>query len=151
MIDKELLKYIPLYFGTRFLFIDKEEITILGYIENFCSHGFLHGEGKIWKPRSSIPDTNTYYEIDDISIGKFKLILTPLSDITDAEKSEYYALTKKINHISTNSFFRVDTPDSIKWMLLNSIDAFDLIGKNLAITHQRLKQYLDTVRKKTPL
>ena len=134
-MKEEILKYIPLYFGSRFFYRYPWGDAVIGKIENYCSHGFLHGTGirkDVGKPTPQDAD----YEIDFPNNGTFKIILANPEELSDSMKAEYYALTKKIKHINTNSFIRVDTPESLKWMLVNGVDAFNLIGSGLAVTQK---------------
>lgn len=133
-------EFIPLYFNCRFYCKYPSGETILGVIENYCKWGFLHGECRVKFPASNY--TFKYCEIDLTTPGIiFKLILTDPSELDDIQKKEYNCLTKKIKLGHEDTFTRVDTPDSIRWMLKNHVDAFDLISKGFAINKTQLANF----------
>lgn len=95
-------------------------------------------DGKLRKP---IKDKYDWYDIENIKTdGKFELILSSTWDLTTKQNREYLNLCFKIFDLKNDkSVCRyADTPLSMRYLFINHIDAFDLIGNNQAIDKKKV-------------
>jgi len=95
-------------------------------------------DGKLRKP---IKDKYDWYDIENIRTdGKFELILSSTWDLTTKQNREYLNLCFKIFDLKNDkSVCRyADTPLSMRYLFINHIDAFDLIGNNQAIDKKKV-------------
>lgn len=134
MANIDLIKYIPLYHGSWFGFkFNKSNKMIKGQIGVFCIYEnecTLHGDFLCnWGDKDSPTEVNT-------NEGELKLILKDPATMSDSMRYAYYQHTKSIIIHSENKSIRIDTPQSILFLLQNSIDAFDLLNQGIAVTYR---------------
>lgn len=125
--------YAHCYLGCDFTFTWPDGDWVEGRVELVNSTGFMCG--KVYK--SNVPWADNWYEINDFrESGDFKLRLRHPCDMTQKQKKIYKSLCYQVMGASGDkpTILRiVDTPQSLKFMFDNGIDAFDLIESGYAI------------------
>ena len=103
----------------------------------------MYGDGpKIWSGWSGFEKTDTYYYTDEerqhirmgphlFQVSKVRLLLRPLSDMTDKQKQ------RSTDHFGALLLLR---PESVRELLTEGFDLFGLIEAGLAIDKATLKQ-----------
>lgn len=71
--------------------------------------------------------------------GKFKLILRPLSNLTEEEKGHLLTLKQPITDGIHSVLIPVDTPESVLYLIKQGFDIFGLIEAGLAIDKNKMQ------------
>lgn len=125
--------YAHYYLGCDFRFTWHDGDWVEGKIELLSSNGFMCG--KIFKSNTMWIDN--WYDIDNFrEFGEFQLILRHQCDMTYKQKKKYKSLCYEVIDARNNPTVLlriVDTPESLKFLFDNGIDAFDLIESGHAI------------------
>lgn len=81
--------------------------------------------------------------IDEMTEGSvFKLILIRPEDMKYNQKEKYYSLCKIFNIEGKTT--HVDTPESLRYLFTQGIDAFDLIDNGLALDKKTINENIFT-------
>lgn len=133
---KEILHY---YVGCMFKYTYQNGDIIYAYMSTINDTGFICGQvewieenGSFRKPNG---DQESWFEINDIyKEGEIKLILNDIA-LPKEMMTEYKSLCFKVKDlIDDKKIVRyADTPLSIKYLLDNYVDAFELIDNNEAV------------------
>jgi hypothetical protein len=115
------------YMGSKFQFTFTNGEVVYGTLE------MINDSGMIFSKSLNAKDENDYIEIMDFRAdGELKLILFHQSDMTVHQKKSYYRLCKTL--YAPGKRFIVDTPESLNYLFSHSVDAFDLVERDLAIS-----------------
>jgi len=140
MIKYTSVDIMHLYLNCPFRFIFNNGETVFGYVHQvntdtvmFDDASWIIEEGKVRKP---VNTNESCFEIMNLrQEGRFDLILHHPCDISKSMNLAYKKLCYKIYdlHNEQEVVRYADTPLSIKYMLDNGIDAFDLIENGYAL------------------
>lgn len=128
-LPSSVVEYLPYYGGSRVKAIDRENKdwwgigrvkgdTPFAIFDSIYWFDGLSNDGEIWL---------------DEKEWIIKLILIPADEMPEKLKEQYYSLCKRFFDVSGKRI-KVDTPESLLFLLRSGVDCFDLIDRGLAIS-----------------
>lgn len=117
-MKKDIKEYLHLYLGCEFIFSATKDFST----HELCTESL-----------------NTIYE--DSDFYEIKLVLRPISDMTESEKADFYKTQQFITatpvHVVGNYHW---TPETFLWLVNHGFDIFNLIDMGLAIDKTKINQ-----------